>query len=386
MRFLHTADWHAGKKLGRIDRTAEFEAVFDEIVEIARDQKVDAVLVSGDLFDRAIPPLDAISLVVDTLIRLADAAGRVVAICGNHDSADLFRILGRLLEGRNIQIGASILRPEEGGVVTIASRDGAESASIGLLPFLQESAVVDFMQDRGEWFGDYSDRIRGLGHALASAFEPGGIGILMAHYFVEGAELGGGERRIHIGEQYAATAQAIPPGPSYVALGHIHRPQLVPGAAVMARYSGSLLQLDFSERTHLKEVVIVDAKPGIPAKVKSIQLRSGRKLIRVEDEIDSLRARAEDGEFGDAFLDVRIKTSGPVFGLSEDVRKFLPNAVLVQPVYERVDGKGQAERRSDAPMADVYAEYHEIAHGVAAPADLLDAMRIIEEEVVSAAT
>ena len=357
--------------------------MFDEIVEIARDQKVDAVLVSGDLFDRALPPLDAISLVVDTLIRLADAGGQVVAICGNHDSAELLRILGRLLEGRNIQIGANILRPEDGGVVNLASRDGKESASIGLLPFLQESVVVDFMQDRGEWFGDYSDRIRRLGHALAAAFDPGGIGILMAHYFVEGAELGGGERKIHMGEQYAATAQAIPPGPAYVALGHIHRPQLVPGAAVTARYSGSLLQLDFSERTHNKEVVVIDAKAGVPAKVKSLQLRSGRKLIRVEDEIESLRGRAD--EFGDAFLDVRVKTSGPVFGLSEEVRKFLPNAVMVQPVYDRVEGKEKAEGRADAAMADVYAEYHEIAHGVPAPADLLAAMRSIEEEVLSAA-
>lgn len=385
MRFLHTADWHAGKKLGRIDRTAEFEAVFDEIVGIARDQKVDAVLVSGDLFDRAIPPLDAISLVLDTLIRLADAAGSVVVICGNHDSADLFRILGRLLEGRNVHVGARIKRAEEGGVLTIASRDGSESASIGLLPFLQESVVVDFMQERGEWFGDYSDRIRALSHSLADAFEPGGIGILMAHYFVEGAELGGGERKIHMGEQYAATAQAIPPGPAYVALGHIHRPQLVPGAAVTARYSGSVLQLDFSERTHLKEVVIIDAKPGVPAKVKSMQLRSGRRLIRVEDDIDSLRLRAEADEFADAFMDVRIRTSGPVFGLSEEVRKFLPNAVLVQPVYDKLVDRGLVERRADAPMADVYAEYHEIAHGVVAPADLLDAMRSIEEEILSAA-
>ena len=89
MRILHTADWHVGKKLGRVDRRGEFEQAFDEIVAIARDQRVDLVIVAGDLLDRAIAPYDAISLVLDALRRLADAAGHVVVIAGNHDSVAL---------------------------------------------------------------------------------------------------------------------------------------------------------------------------------------------------------------------------------------------------------------------------------------------------------
>ncbi|MGH2810133.1 MAG: metallophosphoesterase family protein, partial [Actinomycetota bacterium] len=139
MRFLHTADWHVGKKLGRIDRTKEYEQVFDELVEMARDQKVDAVLVAGDLFDRPLPPLDAIGLVVDGLLRLADAGGQVIAISGNHDSASLFQVLGRLLRPSGVHLVPRVVRPQDGGVIEVKSRDGSESALLGVLPFLHEA-------------------------------------------------------------------------------------------------------------------------------------------------------------------------------------------------------------------------------------------------------
>jgi exonuclease SbcD len=397
MRFLHTADWHAGKKLGRISRTREFEEVFDELVAVARDQKVDAVLVAGDLWDRALPPLESMQLVIETLLRLADAAGTVVAIPGNHDSPALLGVLARLLEPRAVLLVPRIARPDQGGIVKVRSRSGAQTACVAALPFLHEAFIIgEVLKDSEDWAANldpgavlaadrYADKVRKLSTALCSSFDPGGIGILMAHYFVENAEIGGGERKIHLGDQYAATAQSIPPGASYVALGHIHRPQEVTGAAVSTRYCGSPLQLDFSERTHEKQVVVVDVKPGSRAKAKTIPLSSGRKLIRVQDELESLRARSN--EFGDAYLDVRIKTSGPVFGLAEQVRQFLPNAVLVQAVYERLPGSDDVTiRPMDGGIAELYAGYHLRQHGVEAAAELLDEVRALEEEVQRAAS
>jgi exonuclease SbcD len=397
MRFLHTGDWHVGKKLGRISRTSEFQAVLDELVEIAKESKVDAVLVAGDLWDRALPPLDSLQMVIDALIRLADAAGTVVAIPGNHDSPGLFSVLANLLEPRGVLLAPKIARPQDGGVVKVASRDGSESACVAVFPFLHEAVVIgDVLKDSEDWFArlnpgtvlgadKYADRVRLLSTALCSGFDAGGIGILMAHYFVDGAEIGGGERKIHLGEQYAATAQSIPPGANYVALGHIHRPQEVAGAAVPTRYCGSPLQLDFSERTHTKEAVIVDVKAGIPARVTTIPLSSGRRLIRVTDELEALEARAAG--FGDAYLDVRVKTSGPVFGLADQVRKFLPNAVLVQAVYDRLPGSEQAAARPmDGGIADLYAGYHLRQHGVEPSPELLDEVRGLEEEVQRAAS
>lgn len=386
MRVLHTADWHVGKKLGRIDRRAEFEQVLDEVVEIARDQKADLVVVAGDLLDRALPPLDMIRLVLDALIRLADAAGHVVAIPGNHDSPALFELLAPLVEPRGVHLVPRIRRPEEGGIVGVPSRDGTQSAEVAALPFLHEAEVVDFMAVSEEWFKGYSDKIRLLCRTLADALDPKAAGILAGHFFVENAELGGGERKIHIGPQYATTSHAIPPSAQYVALGHVHRPQQVPNATIAARYAGSLLQLDFSERTHAKEVVMVEIEPGRPAKPRPIPLTSGRQLIRVEEEIETLKARA--GEFTDAYLDVRVKTSGPVFGLAEQVRGFLPNAVIVRAVYERAEAEAAGEVAAGRTLAEVYAEFYGSprGHGVEAPGDLIDAFRELEEEVERAAS
>ncbi|MGQ0678783.1 MAG: metallophosphoesterase family protein [Actinomycetota bacterium] len=397
MRFLHTADWHAGKKLGRIDRSGEFEAVFDELVAVARDQKVDAVLVAGDLWDRALPPLESIELVVDTLIRLADAAGTVVAMPGNHDSAGLFQLMARLLEPKGVLLTPRMARPERGGVVKVRSRDGTECASVAVLPFVHEAfAITDLMAGAEDWFkeldpgalmasGRYSDKITSLCRALCAGFDPREVGLLMAHFFVDGAQIGGGERRIHLGTQYAATAQAIPPGAQYVALGHIHRPQEVVGAPAAARYSGSVLQLDFSERGHAKEVAIVEVKAGQPARVTPIKLTSGRRLVRVAADLENLQSMA--GELAGAYLDVRVKTSGPVFGLAEQVRKILPDAVMVQAVYERSASSVEVGPRAmEAGMADLYAGFHQFQHGVAASAELLDEVRFLEEEVIRAAS
>lgn len=385
MRIMHTADWHAGKKLGRVDRKAEFEQVFDELVAIAKDQKPDVVIVAGDLFDRSIPPLDSLALVIDALIRLADAGGRVIALPGNHDSPQLFETLARLLEPAGVTLVPRINRPEAGGVLTLPSRDGTHEGSFAMFPFLLEAQTVDFMRDTRDWFTSYDNRIRLLCKAYCQSFDPSRIGVLVGHYFVEGAEVGGGERKIHMGQQYASTAQSIPPGAAYVALGHIHRPQAIAGAAVPARYAGSILPLDFSERTHNKEVVIVDAVHGQPAKVKSIQLSSGRKLIRVQGPLEVLRTRV--AELGDAYLDVRVETDGPRFGLAEEVRATFPNAVIVQGIYDRIDARDRVfSTESDKTLAELYGDYHTAAHGADAPDELLATMRELEEAVTAASS
>lgn len=386
MRILHTADWHVGRKLGRIDRTAEFEAFFDEIVEIAADQQVDLTIIAGDLLDRATPHLESVRLVLDTASRLVASGGKVLAIAGNHDSPQLFEFLAPLVEPRGVILVPRIRPPDAGGVVVIPSIDGRESVSVATFPFLYEAQVVDFMEDSSEGFGAYADRVKNVTSALAAAIDPSTVSILTGHFFVAQSELGGGERKIHIGSQYAATAHAIPPSIQYAALGHVHRPQNVPGAAVPARYSGSPLALDFSERSHTKEVVVVEASPGIPAKVESIPIRSGRKLIRVEDTLDSLSTRA--GEFGDAFLDVRVRTAGPEMGIAEKVRGFLPHAVMVQAVWERGTIDTLPTDHGDRSLTEMYSEYHQssIAHGVPATDELIEALRELEDEVIRASS
>src|SRR3712207_5934012 len=146
MRILHTGDWHIGKKLGRFDRAAEAEAVLDEVVTIAAGEDVDAVLVAGDLFDRAAPPLPYLSLVLESLRRLASDGRRVVVIPGNHDSPELMRVLGPLLAGVGVMVIHKPLPPGEGGIVTVPARDGKTAARVAGLPFVHEAQVIDVME------------------------------------------------------------------------------------------------------------------------------------------------------------------------------------------------------------------------------------------------
>ncbi|HLI56080.1 MAG TPA: hypothetical protein VKY26_03500, partial [Actinomycetota bacterium] len=137
---------------------------------------------------------------------------------------------------------------------------------------------------------------------------------------------------------------------------------------------------------HRKEVVLVEASADRPAKVWTQQLASGRRLLRIEDSMESLRARASEGEFTGAYLDVRVTTAGPVFGIADEVRSFLPDAVLAQATWQPRVAPPPTPERS---LATAYAEFHaqpksQGGHDVPAPQELVDLVAELEEEVAGA--
>ena len=381
MRILHTADWHVGRRLGRHDRAAETAAALEEVDRIATEHEVDLVLVAGDVFDRPIPPVDALALGLGGLLRLAE--GRpVVAVAGNHDSPELFEALAPLVRdrGRGVHLIGSIRRPEDGGV--LGPEQLGVPALIGCLPFLREGRVVDFMRDAGEWYGQYAERIAALCTAFDTALVARAgtdlVPLLVAHLMVGGVKVGGSERELHVGGAYVASAQAIPPGPQYVALGHIHAPQAIPGSPVPGQYAGSLLPLDFGEAGETKRVVIVDAEPGRLATVSSIPLTSGRPLVRVEGTWDELDARAE--ELRDVYLDLTVRVGGTDTDLGRRAADSFPFLVNVRPY--RPTGEPRARSVADQRPTDdeQYADYYRRDTGEEPPPALLGLLREILEE------
>lgn len=383
MKILHTSDWHVGKKLGRYDRMPEYRQVLAEVVDTANNEDVDLVIVSGDLFDRAAPPMEALSLVVETLTDLsADGARPVVAVAGNHDSAALFEVLDPLMAPRGVRLVGDVKRPEEGGVLEVKTRAG--DAAIGCFPFLREGRVVDFMEETGTWYGSYADRVRQITTAYAARASqlagPDGVSLLAAHFMVTGARVGGhgrsrGERALHMGEAYSATSQAVPTSLSYVAMGHIHAPQPVPGAQVSAEYAGSLLELDFGEAGEQKRVVIVEAEPGLPAATRSVNLSGGRRLMRATGRWDEL---VERDDLVDAFVDVTVETDGPDPGLADRARQQFPYLVKVAASYARAE----VDRPSRAGLGwdELYGDYVMERTGAAPRDELLAAFRTVLDE------
>jgi len=386
MKVLHTSDWHVGKRLDRHDRTVEYEAVIDEVVEVADAEDVDLVLHSGDLFDRPSPPVEAMRLALDGLVRLARNGGRpVIVVAGNHDSPELFEILGRFLAPFGVHLVGHIRPPGDGGIVTVET--GAGRAHVACFPFLRAAQTVDFMARVDSWYGTYADRIRRLTESYADALAdrpPDEARLLVAHFMVGGVKVRTGqprgERDLHIGEAYAATEQAIPRTVDYVAMGHIHAPQPVPGAPVPAEYAGSLLQLDFGEAGEQKRVVVVDVRTGVHATVRSIPLAGGRRLVRVSGPWEDI-ARRDD--LDEAFLDLSVTTDGPEPTLVDTARERFPHVVKVRAEYPRpeIEARGEIGR----PLDELYSEYHREAHSVDPSEELMTLFRDVAEEADRAA-
>jgi exonuclease SbcD len=388
MKVLHTSDWHVGKRIGRYDRSAEYREVIDEVVAIATAERVDLVLHSGDVFDRPMPPVEALQIAFDGLVSLSDGGRRpVVVIAGNHDSPGFFEALAPFMAPQNIHLVGEVKRPDAGAVIEVETAAGR--AVISCFPFLREGRVVDFLAEADEWYKHYADRLRRISEAYATkAAELAGadaVTFLLAHFLVGGVKVHGhgaprGERQLHMGEAYAATPEAIPPGPQYVALGHIHAPQPVPGAKVPAEYAGSLLELDFGEAGEKKRVVVVDAEPGLPAKVKSIQLTKGRRLVRASGGWQDLLVR---DDLREAYLDLTVDTAGPDPGLADRARTEYDYLVKVRAEYPRLEQSSGAAHEARS-LEELYADFHADRHGIAADELTLELFSDIMEEAAGA--
>lgn len=387
VRILHTADWHVGKRLGRYDRMDDHRAVLAELRAIADEEAVDLVVVAGDLFDRPMPPIEALELVVATLRRLARPERPVVAIAGNHDSGPLFELLAPLLRPENVHLVGTVRPPAAGGLHRLATAAGP--VHLAAFPFLRHGQAVDFLAPVESWSREYADLVRRLCRRYEEALlapQDEAVTVLVAHLMVEGVKVGGhglprGERELHMGHGYATTPQAVPTGLSYVALGHVHAPQAAPTALAPAEYCGSLLELDFGEAGEEKRVVIVDVEPGRPARRRPRPLTAGRRLRRVDDTWERLLSRPE---LRDCYLDLGVRTAGPDPGLADRARDAFPYLVKVRAVYDRPDLP--AAPRPAASWDEQYRDYHRQAHESEPAADLLAAFREIFDEARDAAS
>jgi exonuclease SbcD len=351
MKFLHTADWHVGRSIRGRSRDDEHRQVLAEVAGIARTEAVDLILVSGDIFDTASPGPAAEEIVYRALLDLAEV-GPVVMISGNHDHPGRLRAVAPLLSLGRVTVGAAIARPDEGGVLDLPDLD----VRLAMVPFISKRGIIKVEEilnmDQSQRIGEYAERVSAVLAALTADMTPSTINLVMAHLMVAGGETGGGERTAHLFD-YAVPALSFPGHLSYVALGHLHRPQRVPAPTPMW-YSGSPLQLDFGEVEDRKAVLVVEAEPGLPVLVTPHQLESGRRLRTLRGSLEQIEALAKD--VGDDYL--RIELDEPArAGLAEQVRSILPEAVEVRLVAVEVDGQKVTPLRLGRDPGELFREY-----------------------------
>lgn len=383
MRFLHTADWHIGKPLRGRSRMDEYAKALDQVAAIAKDHEVDAVLMAGDVFDSPAPPPEAEKLVYNVLAKLVGERIQCVLIAGNHDHPRKLDALQTLLESLGIHVRHEVRPPDQGGVVSLRSKDGKEEARVAVLPFVAERKVVDaclVMDAEHKWYEEYSKRIEQILAALTKGLPSTTVNIVLAHLLVDGARVGTGERELHLGQIYGVNPQQLPSGVQYIGLGHLHRPQEVLAPA-KTLYPGSLIELDFGEQEQDKSVVVFEAHPQKATSIELVPLTAGKRLRTVEGTFDELQRLAEES-LDNEYLRVRVKAEAPTPGLADRVKELLPNALDVTVDYPR-DAGAQPERgkgRGKLAPAQLFAAYYEHRNQTPPPKELQQLFDQLHEE------
>ena len=387
MRFLHTADWHIGRTMRGRSRASEFHDVLAELVEIARAEAVDAILVAGDVWDSAAPPPEADRVVYEALRECISHGLQVVLLGGNHDSPRKLEALGLLSEMLGVRTQYRVRRPDDDGVLTIEAGD--EIARIAAIPWMREGELVNAEQIMGleeRTFSMYADHAARIYRAMCDGFRQNTVNVLMGHVFVNGARyarLDGSERQLHIGQAYGIEPAGLPGTPQYIALGHIHRPQTIHEAPVHTEYAGSLLQLDFGEADEQKRVVVFEAVPGRPVRdVRSIPLTKGMPLKELRGRLDEVLARA--GDLGDAHVRVTLQVDAPEPGLAQRVKDQVPGAVDVRLDYPHLEEDDAPALATLAPD-EQFTRYYRSQHGTEPDIDTLALFRALHDEVTSGA-
>jgi exonuclease SbcD len=334
-----------------LSRLAEHRAVLGEIAEIADRERVDLVLVVGDLFETAAPPPEAQAVVWDALLALRATGAAVVVVGGNHDQQAQLDAVAPVFAQLGIHVVG--LPSLDRGVADVAG------ARVVMLPWVSQRWAIKSEQLMGATAAAtaqyYAARVARLLAHLSESFAVDTINIVAAHCMVQGGTLGGGERDAQLIDDYLVPAAAFPAAANYVALGHLHRTQNIAGAAPIW-YSGSPIQVDFGEEKDTKHVLLVDIPDRGAAKVTAVPLTTGWTLRTVRGTYAELEALAT--KVGDAWLRVEVREPARP-GLADDVRVLLPNAVDVRiaPEAQSTDDAPPPVTRSGLQPRELFGSY-----------------------------
>jgi len=378
MRILHTGDWHLGRTLLGADLLEHQAAFLDWLVDLVRERAIDLVVIAGDVYDRAIPPVDAVRMLSHALERLAESA-TVVLTPGNHDSA------ARLGFGAGVMGARVRILAEPAGIATpVLVHDDSGPVAVYGIPYLHPdltryalAAVPDEPLARSHQavVGAAMDRIR-----ADLAGRPGTRSVVVAHAFVGGTEPSDSEQDIRVGGVDRVAESAFD-GVDYVALGHLHGPQRV-GAGDRIRYAGSPLAFSFGERNQQKSVTVVELDASGTATVELVPAPVPRRLVDVRGTIDEI----ESGAFraaSDAWVRVAVTDAVHPERMYARVKDHFPHALAI--THEPADRGERAAARAVTATSDpveVAADFVSFATG-AAPDD--DDRAILTEAYEAAA-
>ena len=357
MRILHTSDWHLGRSFHREDMLGAQAAYVDHLIDVVRGEHVDLVLVSGDVYDRALPSVDAVRLLNDALRRLKDTGARTVLISGNHDSARRLGFGADLIDAAGIHIRTD---PDALDVPVMCEDEYGPVAVYGI-PYVEPELV------RAPWELDERSHTAALTHAMGRiradlAKRPGGTrSLVLAHAFVTGGAASDSERDISVGGS-AIVPVATFDGVDYAALGHLHGRQTL-GDGGLVRYSGSPLSYSFSEEHQVKGGWLVELGPSGVKDVTFVPAPVPRPLARVRARIDDLLTGEPWAAYEDHWLQVTLTDPVRPQAAMERLRERFPYALVLgfdPEGGERPRERSWASRVAERSETDIALDF--VAH------------------------
>jgi exonuclease SbcD len=331
MRFIHTADWHLGRILFGVHLTEDQAVVLDRLEEIIKDSGADMLVVAGDVYDRAVPPPEAVRLLDDFLGRVVEGLGvKVLMIAGNHDSPDRVGFASKILEARGLFMRGRVAG--ESLVTTVLDDHGP--VDFHAIPYAEPSVVREILGD--DTVKDHETAMARL-VARSGAATSGRRSVLAAHAFVAGSAESESERPLAVGGS-AAVPCSVFDGFSYVALGHLHRCQTA--GAPYIRYPGSLFPYSFSEVDEEKTVNLVDMDGEGLCHVTAVPIPGRRTLRIVKGLMDEVLTMPPS----DDYIQVNLSDTAPVLDAVGRLRAVFPNLLHIERTHLAWNGSGAGNR------------------------------------------
>lgn len=328
MKFIHTGDWHLGKLVHGMYMTEDQREVLKQFVDLVAEEKPDAVVIAGDLYDRSVPPTEAVELLDEVLFKInVQLNTPIVAISGNHDSAE------------RLHFGSSWYRHSDfyltGKLSHTFEPVRIKGINFWLVPYAEPGLVRHLLDDHS--IHSHQDAMKAIVGKIEEKLNPNEANVLVGHAFVLGGDSSDSERSLSVGGSGCVTSDLFDPF-SFTALGHLHSPDAIRHDKI--KYSGSLLKYSFSEAKHRKSISIIEMNEKGSFELRNRQLKPKQDMRELEGHLEQLLdPHFYEKEKTDDYLKITLLDDGAIMDPMGKLRSVFPNVLHLERKIEKTDQK-----------------------------------------------
>ncbi|MFK4997937.1 exonuclease SbcCD subunit D [Bacillus sp. N9] len=354
MKFIHTADWHLGKLVHGIYMTKHQRLILDQFIQLVAEEKPDAVIIAGDLYDRSVPPTEAVTLLEEVLYQLnIELETPVIAIAGNHDSAQRLSFGSSWYKHRHLHI--------QGSIENCFEPVRLHGVNFYSIPYVEPGIVREWFDD--QTITSHDAAMRRIIGEIEQNLRPDEPNVFVGHAFVLGGKTSDSERTLSVGGSGCVSADCFAPF-AYTALGHLHSPDAIRHETI--RYSGSLMKYSFSEVNHRKSVSIVTMNENGSYEIEEKYLQPEQDMREVTGFMDELLDPAfYEQQKTDDFLKITLLDEGAILDPVGKLRQVYPNVLHLERKIDQIDLRNMqtlelTERKHQSEL-DLFSQfYHEM--------------------------